>query len=205
LRELLERCSGRFLKHAQNFRNELQNAGCMPSSQYLTPAFVSTNDSKEASDDVKQLGKHCAENHARYIALCRSRMDELRNISSELADLRNRSIEKMMPLARVAHNVRRSSSFKQFLKFNLRASKREDVREFAAGCIVERLGKISRYYRAAVTIHVFGEKLVKNNRAINLHAVSTSRTRIPELSGRSVDDLQRRGGRKFQSHLNRTL
>jgi hypothetical protein len=205
LRELLGRCSGRFLKHAQNFRNELQNAGCMPANQYLTPAFASTNDSKEASHDVEQLGKHCAENHTRYMALCRSRMDELRNLSSELADLRNRSIEKMVSLAQVAHDVRRSSSFKQFLKFNLRASKREDVREFAAGCIVERLGKISRYYRAAVTIHAFGEKLVKNNRAIDLHAISTSRTQIPELSGRSVDDLQRRGGRKFQSHSNRTL
>ena len=70
------------------------------------------------------------------------------------------------------------------------------MREHTAGCIIERLGKISRYYKAAVTIYVFGEKLVKNNRAINLYAVSMSRTRIPELSGRSVDDLQRRG-RKF--------
>ena len=193
----LGRCSGRFLKHSQNFRNELQNAGYMPASQYLTPAFVSTNDSKEASHDVEKLGKHCAENYGRCIVLCRSRMDELRNLLSELADLRNRSIEKMMSLTRVAYDVRRSSSFKQFVKFNLQASKREDVREFAAGYIVERLGKISRYHRAAVTIYVFGEKLVKNNRAINFYTVSTSRTRIPELSSRSVDNLQYRGGRKF--------
>jgi len=177
----------------------------MSASQYLTPAFVSTKDSKEASHDVQHLGKHCAENHARYIALCKSRLEELRNLSSDLADLRDRSIEKMMSLARVAHDVRRSSCFKQFLKFNLRASKREYVREFAASRIVERLGKISRYYRAAVTIYAFGEKLVKNNRAIDLQAVSTSRTRIPELTGRSVDDLLRRGGRKFQPRSNRTL
>ena len=111
----------------------------------------------------------------------------------------------MMSLARVAHDVRRSSSFKQFLKFNLRASKREDVREHTAGCIIERLGKISRYYKAAVTIYVFGEKLVKNNRAINLYIISMLRTRIPELSNQSVDNLQYRKGRKFQSYSNWTL
>src|SRR4051812_35360 len=86
------------------------------------------------------------------MALCRSWMDELRNLSSKLANLRNRCIERMVSLAQAAHDVRRSSSFKQFLKFNLRASKRGDVREFAAGCINwKRLGQAGQLMRCLGT------------------------------------------------------
>jgi hypothetical protein len=75
------------------------------------------------------------------------------------------------------------------LKFNLRASKREDMREFTANYIMKRLKKISRYDKAAITIHAFKEKLVKNNKIINLYTVFTSKTRIPELNNQLINDL----------------
>lgn len=200
LLEILRRCRGRLLKHIERFLNELRQAHCRPLNQYHTPPYVSEFGSTEATQDIERLGIHSRENHSIYMQACRDRLNQLRNLSAELICPSNRSnFQEMLVLTKVAYDVRRSSSFRQYLNHNLQKTKRPEAMVPIVGSIIERLGKISRFYRAAMTIAAFGMKLLKRNITIKVEAVPAPKVQIPELNGRTTAQLRLRGGYRFIS------
>jgi hypothetical protein len=206
LLEILGRCSGRLLKHIQRFINELKNAGCLPGDQYKSPTYISGTDQTEVLRDIQRFGRRCPENHKLYMQTCKDRLNQLRGLSFELArTLGGSNLPKMMVLAETAYDVRRSSSFRQFLQSNLQQTKRPEVVISFVGGILERLGKMSRFYRAATTFSAVGMKLLKRNMSIRIQGVPAPKVRITELSSRTTAQLRLRGGCKYASSSERQL
>jgi hypothetical protein len=165
----MSHCTGHLLKHIQRFANELKHAGCRPSGQYTIPMYLSQPDQTEALQDFQHLGRHCRENHNLYLQACNDRLNELSDLSSQLArQSSGSSLQKMMLLTEKAYDIRRSSSFRQFLQSNLHGIKRQEALVAFVGNILERLGKISKFYRAATTLTAIGMKLSKRNMAIQI-------------------------------------
>ncbi|KAL9123501.1 MAG: hypothetical protein Q9175_008344, partial [Cornicularia normoerica] len=65
--------------------------------------------------------------------------------------------------------------------------------------IVERIGQISKFYRAAVTLTAFLAKSQKLSRGIEIKATSTEKIEISELAFRTAAQVRRRGGDPFTS------
>jgi hypothetical protein len=106
---------------------------------------------------------------------------------------------KMSLLAKAAYHVRRSSSFDRFLRHNLLASQKPTAVQSMAQNLKERLGKISRFWRAAKTLTAFGLIMQTQKIAIDVSCLSASKQTVHELSRRTPAQLQGRGGRHFQS------
>lgn len=201
LLEILSRCNARLFKHSERLLNELKNARCRPIDQYVTPVYSSDMENLEASQDIERYGTRCRENHHFYMQLSKDRLNQLRNLSSELRCPSGRpKIRQMILLVNTAYDVRRSSSFRQFLKLNLPKPNRPEATFYILDSIAQRLGKISRFYRAAMTIAAVGNKLMKNNTKIRIQGVHAKKVQIPELSSRTATQLRLRArGHQFNS------
>jgi OTT_1508-like deaminase len=201
LLEILRRCRGRLSKHIERFTNELKAAGCRPNGQFETPTFSIEGEKLESSQDIERLGIPCPENHSLYMEMCKDRLIEVRNLCSKLAcSSDDSSLEHMVVLTRLTYDIRRSSSFKQFLQHNIQRTRRPAAITSILGHLIERAGKISRFYRAAITFTAVGTRLLKNNIAIEVRGVPTSKHQILELSARTPAQLRLRGGRRFNSY-----
>lgn len=162
--------------------------------------YLSAVDQTEAPQDVQRLGGRCRENHALYMQTCEERLNQLRGLCSELAQpSTNPNLQNLMLLTERAYDVRRSSSFKQFLQSNLQKPKKLEAITSLVDGILERLGKISRFYRAATTFTAVGIKLLSRNMAIQVQGIPAPKFQIAELSDRTPTQLRIRGGYKYAS------
>jgi hypothetical protein len=122
-------------------------------------------------------------------------LNQLRDLSTKLARPSGGSnLEELMLLTEKAHDIRRSSSFKQFLQSNAHGTKRLEAIISFVGSILERLGKISRFYQAATTLTAVGLKLSKRNVTIQIQGVPAPKFQIKELSSRTPAQLRLRRG-----------
>jgi hypothetical protein len=131
---------------------------------------------------------------------CKERLNQLRDLCSELSRPSDGpNLQNLMLLTERAYEVRRSSSFRQFLQSNLQKPKRAEAITSLVNRILERLGKISRFYRAATTFTAVGIKLLNKNMAIQIQGVPAPKFQIEELSDRTPRQLRKRGGYLYAS------
>ena len=206
LTEILRQCSSRFLKHTTKFLNEVKQARYPSIASLRLPRFSSKDVHTESLEDLEHLGPYSCENHDAYAQLACERLSCLRRICADLAVPRDQlDMPKMLALAKTAHKVRRSSSFAQVLRHNIHATQKSQAVHLLTRDLVERVGKISRFWRAARSLTSFGSIVASKDMRIQISCLFASRQTVPELSNRTPEQLRIRGGRHFQSCTNAQL
>ena len=197
---VLQQCTTVFLRHVNKFLNELKQARCPPDRDLRFPVFSIQGGTAEPAIDIDHIGPYNGESHRAYMQLSYERLRTLRRISADLAASETQpDVSKMGLLAKAAHNVQRSSSFDRFLRHNLLASQKPMAIKSMANDLKERLGKISRIWRAARTLTAFGSAMITYKITVNVLCLPASRRKVRELRNRTPAQLQSRGGRHFQS------
>jgi hypothetical protein len=197
---ILQQCRVPFLKHVNKFSNELKNARCPPDTHLRAPSFSTQDGTSESPADTGQLGAYDETSHQAYMRLCSERLSNLRRMCLDLTEPGHQpAFSELILLAKAAYEVRRSSSFGRFLRHNLLANVKSMAAQSLTQGLKERLGKISRYWRAAIDLTAFGEVVLAQTIAVNVSCLPASRQKVHELRQRTLHQLQSRGGRDLQS------
>lgn len=187
LATILQQCAVPFSKHANKFLNELRQAQCPPDTDLEFPSFSTEDNMAESSKDTDRLGPFSRDCFDAYMQLSSERLCQLRKMCSELGSSGTLSdVPKMTVIARAAHDVRRSSSFDLFLRHNLRASRKPSAIQSMAESLRERLGKLSRYWRAAQNLTAFGSMMLIRNIAVRVLCLSPAKYKVQEMQKRTL-------------------
>ena len=210
LTNILRQCSARFYKHVVRFLNELKQAQCPSDTRLRYPVFSLREGTTESADDMNRLGPHNCHTHWAYMQLSCERLCQLRSICVELTTSGSQpTVPKMILLAKIAYDVRRSSSFNRFLRHNILATQKIMAIRSMAEDLKERLGKISRFWGAATSIMSFGSIILSRKTAIQVSCLPSVKHTVHELCKRTPAQLHIRGGQHFKScndaHLQQKL
>ncbi|KAH6668366.1 hypothetical protein B0J14DRAFT_704039 [Halenospora varia] len=166
--------------------------------------------------DIKRVGEHGSCRHEDSPQLAASRWKEMRQLIDRLHVASD--FEAIKRLARLAYDVRRSDCLRVLLKTHCR-------QRHHSSKIVERLGKIAKFFRSAVSLihvaasaavrfkHIKVETVPSRSRSITLlhdHTVEKMEKRLPALARRpssQVAEIQRllRRWRKYIVHAEMLL
>lgn len=198
LLEIIVRCRSRLVKHTKVLERMLRSVSSHGSNQFDAPQIVVPDDQAESLQDIELLGKYCGATHESYMRLCQHRLQQLKRLVSRISLSTTPSdLQDLASLTKLAYQVRRSCSFKQLVAYNISKSEKPrsavpDLRD-----IVERIGQISKFNRASVTLTAFLAKIQKLDRGIEIKATSTEKIEISELAFRTAAQVRRRGGDLF--------
>ena len=198
LLEIIMRCRSRLVKHTKVLERMLRFVGSHGSNQFNAPQTVLPDDKAESLQDIELLGKYCGATHESYMRLCKHRLKQLKELVARISLSTTPSdLQDLASLTKLAYQVRRSCSFKQLVAYNISKSEKPGVAVPDLRDIVERIGQISKFNRAAVTLTAFLAKLQKLGRGIEIKATSTEKIEISELAPRTAAQVRRRGGDPF--------
>ena len=200
LSEIITRCRSRLIKHTVVLERMLRFVGSHSCNQFNAPQSTLPDDRLESLQDVELFGGYCDETHESYVQLSKHRLEELKELVSRIPQLTTPSdLRDLASLTKLAYQVRRSNSFKQLVACNISKSEKPGIAVPDVRDVVERIGQISKFYRAAVTLTAFLAKLHKLGRGIEIKATSTEKIEISELAFRTAAEVRRRGGDAFTS------
>lgn len=200
LLEIVMRCRSRLVKHTMVLERFLRFVGSHSSNQFNMPHTTFPESKAESLQDIESLGKYCDATHESYVRLCKHRLKQLKELVSKIPQSATPSdLQDLASLTKLAYQVRRSCSFKQLVAYNISKSEKPGVAVPDLQDIVERMGQISKFYRAAVTLTAFLTKLQKLGRVVEIKATPTEKIKISELAFRTAAQVRRRGGDPFTS------
>ena len=200
LLEITMRCRSRLVKHTKVLERMLRFVGSHGSNQFNAPPTPSPDNKVESLQDIELLGKYCGATHESYMRLCKHRLKQLKELVSRILLLTPPSdLQDLASLTKLAYQVRRSCSFKQLVAYNITKLGKPGIAVPDLRDIVERIGQISKFYRAAVTLTAFLAKLQKLGIGVEIKATSTEKIEISELAFRTAAQVRRRGGDAFTS------
>ncbi|KAK5050525.1 hypothetical protein LTR84_003806 [Exophiala bonariae] len=184
---ILQQCFVPFLNHASKFSNELRQSECPSDTNLRFPSFSTQGSMTESPTDTEHLGSYSPDSFDAYMQLSCDRLRQLRRMCTELGNSRKLSnISDMMLLAKAAHEVRRSGSFYLLLHHNIRMSRKPSAVNSMLESLKERLGKLSRYWRAAKILTAFGALVLTQNTTIDILPLPSGRHEIPAMSKRTL-------------------
>ncbi len=200
LLEIMKRCRHRLVKHTRVLERMLRFVGNHGSNQFSEPQTIFPEDEAESLQDIELLGNYCGATHDCYMRLCKHRLKHLKELVAGIS-LSNppSALQDLASLTKLAFQIRRSCSFKKLVAYNISKSEKPGVAVPELRDIVERIGQLSKFYRAAVTLTTFLGKLQNLGISVEVKATSTEKIEIPELAFRTVADVRRRGGDRFTS------
>ena len=199
LSEIITRCRSRLIKHTVVLERMLRFVGSHSYNQFNASRSTFPDDRLESLQDVELLGEYCGETHESYVQLSKGRLREFKELVSRILSTTPSDLRDLASLTNLAYQVRRSYSFKQLVACNISKSEKPGIAVPDLRDIVERIGQISKFYRAAVTLTAFLAKLHKLGRGIEIKATSTEKIEISELAFRTAAQVRRRGGDAFTS------
>ena len=198
LLDIIVRCRSRLVKHTKVLERMLRFVSSHGSNQFDAPQTVVPDDQAESLQDIELLGKYCGATHESYMRLCKQRLQQLKRLVSRISLSTTPSdLQDLASLTKLAYQVRRSYSFKQLVAYNISKSEKPGIAVPDLRNIVERIGQISKFNRASVTLTAFLAKLQKLSRGIEIKATSTEKIEISELAFRTAAQVRRRGGDLF--------
>ena len=198
LLEIIVRCRSRLVKHTKVLERMLRFISSHGSNQFDAPQIVIPDDQAESLQDIELIGKYCGATHESYMRLCQHRLQQLKRLVSRISLSTTPSdLQDLASLTKLAYQVRRSCSFKQLVAYNISKSEKPGIAVPDLRDIVERIGQISKFNRASVTLTAFLAKLQKLSRGIEIKAASTEKIEISELAFRTAAQVRRRGGDLF--------
>ena len=195
---IIKRCRSHLLKHTKILERMLRFVGNQGSNRLISPRPIFPEDEAESPQDVELLGNYCGETFDSYMQLCKHRLKRLKElVAGILISNPPSALQDLVSLTKLAFQIRRSCSFKKLVAYNISRLERPGIAVPELRDIVERIGQISKFYRAAVTLTTFLGKLQRLGIGLEIKAASTEKIEIPELAFRTVADLRSRGGDGF--------
>lgn len=193
--KIIERCRIRLLKHTKVLERMLRFVGNQGSNQLISPQPIFPEDEAESLQDIELLGNYCGATYDSYMQLCKHRLKQLKELVARIL-LSNppSALQDLVSLTKLAFQIRRSCSFKKLVAYNISRLEKPGIAVPELRDIVERIGQISKFYRAAVTLTTFLGKLERLGIGLEIKATFAERIEIPELACRTVADVRRRGG-----------
>ena len=210
LYSIIERCRGRLVKHATRLNSLLEFVGRGRGKLYDTPRFQSSDSIAESSQDVDNLGEYCEATHDQYMRISLNRLKKLKVLVLKKISTTSQTLD-FVSLTKLAYDVRKSKSFRRLLEANTSRDAQPGFGVVKVQDILERIGQISKYCRAAETFTAVLTKLSMLDKIIQVETVPVQKLQIHELNGRTVKQVSKRvglefspgGAQKIQSMLNR--
>jgi hypothetical protein len=159
------------------------------------PLYNPSMSHRESREDIETLGEYCADTHSEYIKLPHQRWIDMTALVHQIATTENRQASKS--LADLAYQVRQSTSFRNLLAFIYPHQQTRVTK------IVGQIGKISRFYRCALTIIQVAAKFCKDVSYICVKTLGFPKRTIGLLSSRRPIDLASRLPVAARSRLQR--
>ena len=159
------------------------------------PLYNPSVSHRESKEDIERLGEYCTDTHSEYVKLSYKRWTDITALVHQIVTTKNQQAVKS--LANLAYQVRQSASFRGFLTF---------VYQHQQTCvtkIVEQIGKISKFYRCALTIIQVAAKFCKDVSYICVKTLGFLKRAISLLSSRHPMDLANRLPVALRSRLQR--
>ena len=201
VRKVHFRCQSRIKKQAVRLHSQLQYVHGLDINRYVLPDNMVKSSKGESTQDVEHLGRYCDETHQVFMRLCEDRMRQLKDFTAEIAtSSATDDLELLIKLSQLAYSVRHSSSFKHFVQANVERKPRPGICLPTTAMIIDRLGKISRFYRASLAMTDFVTRIKDLDRYIVIEAVVGQKIQISELSDRTGAQLCARAG--YDPHWN---
>ncbi|KAL8723993.1 MAG: hypothetical protein Q9181_007037, partial [Wetmoreana brouardii] len=198
--KVIARCKCRIREQAIRLENSMRFIYGDDHDHFIRPETVATGPWDESTQDIKLLGSYCEETQNSYMHLCEVRMKQFKEIVARVVDPSITSeLDALTELSKLAYDVRRSSAFKHFTQANLNRQPPSGISLPTVSKIIDRIGQISKIYRAALTMTAFVTKVKELGKKIVIEAVPTSKIQIPELEKRTVAQLGQRAGRKLKT------
>ena len=199
MEKVLTRCKSRVKKEAGRLENRMQYIYGHQAGTYIRPENVAVKQRQESAVDRELLGDYGEQSHDAYMRLCEVRIRKLKQLATEVSFSNASSeIATFVELCKLAYDVRRSGAFEHFIDANLQRDTQPGVSIPEASKIHNRLGQISKFYRAALNIVAFVTQLTSIGGELDIKALPAIRVEIPELAGRQVAHLRQRAGREFK-------
>lgn len=143
---------------------------------------------------MSTLGAYGAATHHDYAQLLHQRVLNLREACKNARRTQPDNTSNLCRTVEIAYSLRHATLLPGWLYRNLRLQTKASVMTKMVGDIVRRIGKLSRFYAAALTIANFVQLLARTATQIEVVGLPSHRTRVPELQYRTVADLRARGG-----------
>ena len=86
-----------------------------------------------------------------------------------------------------------------FLEIEYWTSKKTEGPGKYRNALNERIGQISRFFRAALTITAFRHQLIQEVGTIIVQPLPPKKYKVTSLHGRTIEDLRFRGDQRFSS------
>lgn len=200
LLEIVMRCRSRLVKHIKVLERMLRFIGSHGSNYFIAPQTTFPDENAESLQDIELLGEYCSATHESYMRLSKLRLKQFKELVCRISHSTTPSdLQDLASLTKLAYKVRRSCSFKQLVAYNISKSEKPGVAVPDLRDIVERIGQISKFHRAAVTLTAFLAKLQKLDRRVEIKATSIEKIKISELAFRTAAQVRCRGGDPFTS------
>ncbi|EXJ53494.1 uncharacterized protein A1O5_13270 [Cladophialophora psammophila CBS 110553] len=143
------------------------------------------------------FGPYGAHTHVQYMAHVARLLDELRNLCHE-TDISPATVppSKWCRISMIAYQCRGSGALRLYLKENLCLKAKVGVLDTHIDDIIERIGKLARFFRARKTIATFMAWLASEEISLTVRGVPAHKIAVEELKDRTVADILARGGTK---------
>ena len=155
------------------------------------------SDHSESAEDIKELGEYCESTQAAYLQKQSHRLCEIQRLTAEVIKPGGCSNKDLEDLTNFAYAVRKSSTFRYLVSHRIPQSTNPRNPVPRVSKIVQRLGQLSKYSRAGLSIAKHMKKLVELSITLKVEIAPAKLIQIPELSTRNATHLQSRGGERF--------
>jgi hypothetical protein len=146
----------------------------------------------ESKENVKMFSPYDAHTHTQYMEHVSRQLDELRNLCSETdVDPMGVPPSTWCRVSTVAYQCRGSGALRLYPKENLCVKAKVGVLDANVDDIIERIGKLARFYRASKTIATFTAWLANEEIGLTVHGVPAHKIEVEELKDRTVADVFR--------------
>lgn len=192
LREVVLVCIGHIQKHVRGLLGELRNAQCLENGLCEPPLYDARVTVIEARNDTALLGAYCRENHEKYAQMIHQRMETLRNLCASIDQSQIGCVTDLCEIVWTAYTLRHSSLLRCWLQKNLRLHTKSITMAKLIEDILKRVGKLSRFFRATLTIAKFVKVLGQITTSITVIGLETQRVQVNELRCRTEANLRAR-------------
>ncbi len=184
---IMKHCHARVRKYILSLRDLLDLVGegqTKFTRLGVYPLYNSSVSPRESKEDIVRLGEYCTDTHSEYIKMSHQRWTDITALVRQVASTDNQQAAKS--LADLAYQVRQSGSFRYFLEFVYQHQRTRIAK------MMEQMGKISKFYRCAVTIVQVAAKFCGDVSHICVKTLASSKRAIDLLSSRTPKDLTSR-------------
>jgi hypothetical protein len=180
----MEHCNSRVRKYIVSLSGFVREGQANLIHQESYPLYNPSVSHRESKEDIARLGEYCEDNHPEYVKLCQKRWTNITILAHQTATAPDRQAAKS--LTELAYQVRQSTSFRRFLTVVYQHQRARVTK------MVEQIGKISRFYRCALTIVQVAAKFCKDVSYVRVRTLGLPKRAITLLSSRSPMDLASR-------------